>query len=224
MGCRVSRRRRGGFLFFLVFLVMMVLLVTKGVSFIGEKEADTSHGWALVLVNKIYAVPYDWQVETVTLTNGECVDSRIYSALEAMFDAARAQGLAPEVTSGYRTAKMQCKLIREKKAALRENGLTRRQANVEAERWVAAVGHSEHETGLAVDINDARGQSSQALYDWLATNAWRYGFIERYPASHHSCTKTAHEPWHYRYVGQTAAAAIWQNGLCLEEYIAQLDG
>lgn len=89
---------------------------------------------------------------------------------------------------------------------------------------VAAVGHSEHETGLAVDINDARGQSSQALYDWLAANAWRYGFIERYPANHHSCTETAHEPWHYRYVGQEAAATIWQNGLCLEEYVALLNG
>lgn len=215
------RRRRGRVVF---LLVVVVLFVIKGVPSIGEKEADLSHGWGLVLVNKIYAVPHDWQVKTVTLTNGESVDERIYPTLEAMFDAARAQGLAPEVTSGYRTAETQRKLIREKKAELRESGFTRRQANVEAERWVAAVGHSEHETGLAVDINDARGQSSQALYDWLAANAWRYGFIERYPASHHACTETAHEPWHYRYVGREAAAAIWQNGLCLEEYVAQLNG
>ena len=76
-------------------------------------------------------------------------------------------------------------------------------------------GTSEHELGLAVDINGA----SYDLYIWLQQNSWRYGFIQRYPEDKTAITGISHEPWHYRYVGKEAAGEIYESGLCLEEYL-----
>ena len=87
-------------------------------------------------------------------------------------------------------------------------------------RWVAAVGYSEHQTGLAVDINaDGVHSAGYQVYEWLAGNAWKYGFILRYPSDKEEITGTAYEPWHYRYVGKEAAAEIHRQGVCLEEYL-----
>lgn len=89
--------------------------------------------------------------------------------------------------------------------------------------WVAKVGYSEHQTCLAVDINaDGVNSTGEQVYNWLANNAWKYGFILRYPENKVDITKTDYEPWHYRYVGVEAAAKIQEKGLCLEEYISML--
>lgn len=79
-------------------------------------------------------------------------------------------------------------------------------------------GTSEHELGLAVDI----GTETLALYDWLAAESWRYGFIQRYPPDKTALTGVSHEPWHYRYVGESAASEMHAQGLCLEEYVQTL--
>ena len=87
---------------------------------------------------------------------------------------------------------------------------------------MAQPGTSEHELGLAVDINPDKTQGTgQELYDWLLEHAWEYGFIKRYPADKVNITGISNEPWHYRYVGQDAARAITEQGLCLEEYLGQ---
>ena len=87
---------------------------------------------------------------------------------------------------------------------------------------MAQPGTSEHELGLAVDINpDETMGTGQELYDWLLAHAWEYGFIKRYPADKVDITGISNEPWHYRYVGQEAARAITEQGLCLEEYLGQ---
>lgn len=83
-------------------------------------------------------------------------------------------------------------------------------------------GTSEHQTGLAVDINaDGIHSAGYEVYDWLARNAHRYGFIRRYPPDKTALTGISNEPWHYRYVGVTAATEMHQRGLCLEEYLAE---
>ena len=80
------------------------------------------------------------------------------------------------------------------------------------------------QTGLAVDINaDGVNSSGQQVYAWLADNAWKYGFILRYPEDKTEITKTDYEPWHYRYVGKEAAKEIYESGLCLEEYIGMMN-
>ena len=99
-----------------------------------------------------------------------------------------------------------------------------KKAKSEAKKWVADVGYSEHQTGLAVDINaDGVNSSGQQVYAWLADNAWKYGFILRYPEDKTEITKTDYEPWHYRYVGAESAAKIYESGLCLEEYIGMMN-
>ena len=88
----------------------------------------------------------------------------------------------------------------------------------------AYQGRSEHQLGLAIDVNDGVCSPlslrfrQTAAYAWLAEHAYEYGFILRYPAGKEAITGYANEPWHYRFVGLEAAAACWQSGQCLEEY------
>ena len=75
--------------------------------------------------------------------------------------------------------------------------------------YIALPGASEHQLGLAVDINaDTSKCSSDDVYKWLLENSYKYGFIQRYPSGKTSITGVANEPWHYRYVGKEAAAEI----------------
>ena len=164
--------------------------------------ASMEHGWNLILVNWEYKIPKDWKVELTELSNGQSVDSRIYPDLQQMFDDMRAQEVYPVVASGYRTAKKQRELMDDKVDSFLAQGYSRSEAKSEAKKWVADVGYSEHQTGLAVDINaDGVNSSGQQVYAWLADNAWKYGFILRYPEDKTEITKTDYEPWHYRYVG-----------------------
>ncbi|NLK70757.1 MAG: M15 family metallopeptidase [Clostridiales bacterium] len=90
--------------------------------------------------------------------------------------------------------------------------------------YVARPGHSEHETGYAVDFGLYDGQYSSQFdgvgeYEWISKNCYKFGFILRYPLDMESVTQIKYEPWHYRYVGRPHAYYIWENGICLEQYI-----
>lgn len=191
----------------------------------GQKteEADTSLGWNLILVNQNYRVPDDYQIELTELANGEKVDSRIYPELQAMFDDARASGLALFVREGYRTAQEQQEIMDERIQEYQAEGYSKKEAKQLAEQYVAAPGTSEHELGLSVDINaDTTKCSSDAVYRWLAEHGYQYGFVKRYPSNKTEITGINEEPWHYRYVGREAAKEMQEKGLCLEEYVEQL--
>ena len=176
----------------------------------------------LLLVNRSHPLPRGYTVELTPLSHGQRVASRILPDLQAMFNQARAEGLALFVREGYRTARQQQQLLEEKQAAYRAEGLSRKRARQAAEAYVAPVDASEHQLGLAVDINaDTARSSREQVYAWLAAHAHEYGFILRYPADKTEHTGFAYEPWHYRYVGRQAAAEIHAQGLCLEEYLAQ---
>ena len=83
-------------------------------------------------------------------------------------------------------------------------------------------GTSEHQTGLCVDMHNLESAdvtfADTEAYRWLSENAWKFGYILRYPEDKTGVTGITFEPWHWRYVGRTAAHAIWEGGLCLEEY------
>ena len=191
---------------------------------IGRKTASTEHGWNLILVNEDYYIPDNYEVELTELSNGKKVDSRIYPYLQSMFDDARANGLALFVREGYRTAEEQQQIMDERVAEYQGEGYSKSEAKKLARDYVAVPDTSEHQLGLSVDINaDTTKCSSDAVYDWLAENAWRYGFINRYPADKVDITGISNEPWHYRYVGKEAAQEIQSQGICLEEYIEQLE-
>lgn len=208
----------------LIVLGCMVVQMTplKSLS-LGIEEADTSLGWNLILVNKDHKIPSNYKLDLTELSNGEKVDKRIYPQLQKMFDDARAAGLELFVREGYRTTREQQEIMDEKIEEYRAEGYSHSEAKELAEKYVAIPGTSEHQLGLSVDINaDTSKCSSEAVYAWLAENAYRYGFIKRYPNEKVEITGINNEPWHYRYVGTEAAAQMQENGLCLEEYIEQL--
>lgn len=85
---------------------------------------------------------------------------------------------------------------------------------------MAVPGTSEHQLGLALDINAEKGKcTNDELYQWLEKNSYKYGFILRYPTNKVEITGTNYEPWHYRYVGKEAEKEIYARGICLEEYL-----
>lgn len=190
-----------------------------------EANADShaipvSEEWNLIVVNRWNEIPEDFSVSLTELSNGQKVDSRIYPYLEEMFEGMREEGIYPVVREGYRTAEEQEALYHEKVQAYRNEGYFRKRAEMLAKEWVALPGTSEHQLGIAVDINADKTQSTNdEVYMWLAENAHKYGFILRYPQGKEEITGTAYEPWHYRYVGKEAAGEICKNRICLEEYV-----
>ena len=196
----------------LAVLLVSMLLITA----LAEMQED----WALTLVDRDHPLPENYAVtDLVDLKGGQQVDRRIYPALQAMFDAARAAGCQLFVRSGYRTRKKQEQLLYDRYKEYLGKGYTDEAARAEALKWVAWPGTSEHEAGLGVDINASSGSSKEKVYAWLAENAWRYGFILRYPEDKIHITGINNEPWHYRYVGTAAAEEMKRTGLCLEEYL-----
>jgi len=87
----------------------------------------------------------------------------------------------------------------------------------------AKPGHSEHQTGLAVDVEGSNRDYDNFIdskeYNWMKDNAHKYGFILRYPKGKEHITGFKFEPWHYRYVGINLATYLYQNNLTLEEYL-----
>jgi D-alanyl-D-alanine carboxypeptidase len=136
---------------------------------------------------------------------------RALEAADALFVQAKAEGFDGFfIASGYRT--------REKQQQLYEAA--------DDKSYLQTPDHSEHQTGLAVDIAyTGIGQSQfgdTAEGRWLAQNAWKYSFILRYPEDKRDVTGIAFEPWHFRYVGQPHATYCYENDICLEEYIQLL--
>ena len=173
--------------------------------------------WHLTLVNKWNPIPENWDVHLVEVEGGELVDERIYEPLMEMLEAAKADNWdqLPNVVSGYRTAEKQQSLYNEKIKKYKKEGYSETEAKKLAEEWVAIPGYSEHQLGFAVDINGA----TYDLYFWLQENSYKYGFIFRYPGNKTDITGVAEEVWHYRYVGVDAATEIYEQGICLEEYL-----
>jgi len=137
-------------------------------------------------------------------------------SLKQLFDAAKADGLALFMASGYRSETLQ---------ATYYNNYVATSGEADANRFSAKPGTSEHQTGLALDI----AASSRVCYldqcfantpegKWLASNAYKYGFVLRYPEGKEAETGYMFEPWHYRYVGLDLAKTIHDSGQTLEQY------
>ena len=91
-----------------------------------------------------------------------------------------------------------------------------------ADTYSARPGYSEHQTGLSIDLKNtalSNVRLSDENYDWLENNAYKYGFIIRFPKNKEDITLYQFENWHIRYVGKDAAKTIYENKLTLEEYI-----
>lgn len=170
----------------------------------------------LMLVNRDFAIPRDVQSEMVqtyprvrSRGDSRLLHESALSALEDMFASASAAGFANLMLfSGFRTI------------AAQTNNYNNAPAGFSMPPW-----HSEHHTGLAVDIafvgnttlSSAFGNTSAGR--WLRENSWRYGFILRYPENTMHITSIDYEPWHFRFIGVPHAYFIHTNEIVLEEYI-----
>lgn len=184
---------------------------------INEPPAD----WRLILVNADHPIPEGYEADLTQLANGIYVDSRVYPDLQQMFDYARADGINPIVGEGYRTHQAQQQIMDEKIDSFIAQGYSKKEAQSLAKEWVAEPGTSEHELGIALDINAGEGSEAWDVYTWLAENAYQYGFILRYPQGKEEITGIDYEPWHYRYVGTEAALEIYSRKITLEEYLEE---
>lgn len=206
----------------------------KGEVQIGGKTYHfASNGQRILLVNPWNSVPEDYTPDLVTLSTSISskditVDRSCYDALVEMINACNAQCPSVCVISGYRTNDYQAGLYNRKVTSYLDAGYSEADAKQAAAKVVAVPGTSEHQLGLAVDIIDTRSwsltevQETLPAQQWLMENAWRYGFILRYPKDKTHSTGIIYEPWHYRYVGKELAKEIYDSGLTLEEYLQQL--
>lgn len=185
----------------------------------GCREATGSYNQTSTTVYSLY-FGSNYANSGARAVYGKKVDSRICPELQQMFNDARAEGLALFVREGYRTTEEQQKIMDEKINEYEKQGYSAKEAKKRAERYVAIPDTSEHQLGLSVDINaDTDKCSSEKVYQWLDENAYKYGFVKRYPEDKMDITGISNEPWHYRYVGTTVAKIMKEENLCLEEYL-----
>lgn len=107
-------------------------------------------------------------------------------------------------------------------------GLSLEDAQTVAQSYSALPGQSEHQTGLCVDFitSEMGGKLTEefentAAFEWLSKNAYKFGFILRYPKDKESITGYTYEPWHYRFVGREAATDIYNGDMTFEQYLQQ---
>lgn len=182
----------------------------------GQTHFFTSAGKKFLLINAQNPVPADYELDLVELEGFE-VDRESRDALGSMLMDCRNAGYACTINNSYRSKATQQHLWNKSVAEFMAAGMTYEQACIETGKDTALPGHSEHQTGLAVDIT-----GSEAMYQWLAEHCWEYGFILRYMDGHMDHTGIIYEPWHFRYVGTELSLELKELGICLEEYIAML--
>ena len=195
-----------------------------------EQPAINREDWNLVLINPAHAIEKELEM-TFDEVQGYKFDSRIAGKVRELIAAAKEDGYSLAIVSGYRTMDRSRVLYANKIAEYQAMGYDEAAARVEAAKWVAPPGTSEHHSGLAMDIvsGDYYTKYSDLVEEfenepeavWLRENCARFGFILRFPKDKVEVTGINYEPWHFRYVGEEHAAAIMEQGLCLEEYLGE---
>lgn len=165
-----------------------------------------------LIVNKTYSLPSSY---------GTSLTSTTKNAFNKMQAAAKLDGINIYIASGFRSYQTQNRLY---------NNYVARDGKAKADTYSARPGHSEHQSGLAFDIcsHDLDGQNAciNSNFDntnqakWLAQNAYKYGFILRYPKGKTNETGYKYESWHFRYVGTDLSTKLYNNGdwLTMENY------
>ena len=179
------------------------------------KKANVSDG-KLMLVNKYYYHDKSYNANLVKLGSGYGNGSLNKEAaihFRQMVDDAKKDGIKLWSVSAYRSYSTQ-KII--------YNRYVKKDGVKKADTYSARPGHSEHSTGLAVDINVAsssRHFEKTKEYAWLKENSYKYGFIERYMKGKEFITGYKYEPWHFRYFGSDVATELYEMNVTYEEYL-----
>lgn len=182
---------------------------------------DGEH-WELTLVNLQYRLPEDYKPALKAAVEGSSaqLDARVAPYYAEMYAAAKADGCTLTPYSGYRTYARQQENFERKVSYYVSQGLSETEATAKTQTRIMPAGASEHNMGFAMDIVSASADFvSTKEFSWLLEHAHEYGFILRYPENKTEITGVMYEPWHWRFVGKEAAAAMHQSGQCLEEYL-----
>ena len=179
----------------------------------GVNHFFTSQGNYVLLVNKENPVPETFNLN-LTSYRGFRIDSQAKVALEKMIEECP---YSTTIDNIYRSKEQQKTVwnsgIKERMA----KGMSYEEAEAETAKRVMTPGHSEHQTGLAVDLF-----GSDLAKEWLEEHCWDYGFIVRYPAEKAEFTGIDYEYWHFRYVGTELSLELKESGMCMEEYMQML--
>ena len=186
----------------------------------------------MVLVNHTNKMPDNYTFDTKECGSQTAVNKTLQTvacdAFLEMQKAAAADGVTVWMQSGYRSVKYQTGLYERKTKYYTDRGYDTATAKEMAAAVVNPPGYSEHNCGLAADLNSPEhtgldeGFENTTAFRWLCEHAVEYGFILRYPKGAEDKTEITYEPWHWRYVGRENAAKISASGRCFEDYIAQL--
>jgi len=189
---------------------------------------DARAAGLLILVNKTHPVDKDYKPDDLTKVKDfvpDRAESTRYMRAEAakafgmLVDKASEDGMVIKMTTAYRSYDFQKILF---------DSYVEKEGEEKANTFSAKPGQSEHQTGLAVDVSSLSvdyqlsndyGKTKEGK--WLADNAWRFGFILRFPKGKEDITGYQYEPWHLRYVGLTAAKEIYDQDITLEEYLQE---
>lgn len=178
--------------------------------------------WNLLVVNMEREIPEGYDPETKEVLNsGYELDARVTPHYEEMYYAGKKDGVTLTPFSGHRSYERQrINYNNLTETYMARYGLDREAAAKKAATVILPPGTSEHNIGLSMDIcNTYDSFANSAEYAWLVKNAYKYGFILRYPKDKEDVTGIVYEPWHWRYVGVEYAKKIKDSGLCLEEYL-----
>jgi D-alanyl-D-alanine carboxypeptidase len=191
-----------------------------------DKAAAADTNSMAVLINKEFGLPEDYAPTDLVYPDvpflfKEKIEKRqmrseAAGALEELFAAAKKDGIYLAGVSAYRSTKTQTALFNR---YVKKDGLEK------AKTYSAEPGHSEHTTGLAIDVSGSTGKcAAESCFGdtdeakWLDKHVTEYGFIIRYPEGKEKITGYKYEPWHLRYVGKEMAKDIGERGITLEEY------
>jgi LAS superfamily LD-carboxypeptidase LdcB len=183
-------------------------------------ETDTTKG-ALMLVNKFNYLTEDYEVDDLVdmsilyAFNGKQIKEEVYDAFKTMAIDAAEENLKLVANSAYRTYTYQKSIYTSYKNS---------KGTEYADSYAARAGHSEHQTGLSIDISTLTSTADNFAetkeFTWLINNAYKYGFILRYPEGKEYLTGYNYESWHYRYVGKEVAQKIHDEDITFDEYYA----
>ncbi|MCD8036605.1 MAG: M15 family metallopeptidase, partial [Clostridiales bacterium] len=181
-----------------------------------------------MLVNIYHRISKDYVPELVYFedTNYQMNEEAAASLSRMLDDMEEELGEAPMVVSAYRSYERQVEVYNNDVNRYMKSGITEEEAIEQTEKYVALPGASEHQTGLAIDLSNDGSLEEDFIEteagQWLKDNCYKYGFVVRYPEDKVQYTLINYEPWHIRYVDLPVSQIMYENGWCLEEFVAYM--
>ena len=205
--------------------IIVLVNVNRDHDYYEETKATNIKHEELMIVNKYHYLDENYipdDIMKISLSyayEGNSINSIVYNAFKELSEDAKKEGYTIVINSSYRDYNSQKEIWESRKNLY---------GTRKADEYAARAGHSEHQTGYAIDVsdyydeNDEFGKTSSFL--WMKENCFEYGFILRYPEDKEDITGYSYEPWHYRYVGIDAALKIKNENITFDEYYAYYIG